>query len=122
MIDIDRLRALANAATPGPWEDSNGDLWSDTFGFLSRDELENADAKFIAAMRNALPALLDTVELAEATRGDMRQQWEAGYEAGTRNADHRLRLALDILDGRFQPTDRIGDLHGAMTRALRGDL
>ena len=50
------------------------------------------------------------------------EAWEAGCEAGVRNADHRLRLALDILDGRFQPTDRIGDLHGAMKRALRGDL
>lgn len=37
-------------------------------------------------------------------------------------AETRLRLALDILDGRFQPTDRIGDLHAAMKRALRGEL
>lgn len=122
MIDIDQLRALADAATPGPWEGSGGDIWSDTHGFLSRDELENADAAFIAAMRNALPALLDTVEVAEGIRGDMRQQWEAGYEAGIRSADRRLRLALEILDGNFQPTDRIGDLHGAMKRALRGEL
>lgn len=122
MIDTDRLRALANAATPGPWEDSGGDIWSDTHGFLSRHGLGDADATFIAAMRNALPALLDALEIAEAIRGDLRQKWEEGYEAGIRNADHRLRLALDILDGRFQPTDRIGDLHAAMTSILKGEL
>lgn len=37
-------------------------------------------------------------------------------------AEARLRSALDILDGRYKPTDRIGDLHEAMIRALRGDL
>lgn len=128
MIGIDRLRALANAATPGPWEGSNGDLWSDTHGFLSRDELENADAAFIAAMRNALPELLGALEksadeqdaLAEdnitlrntLAQETLRAEW----------AENRLRLALEILDGRFQPTDRIGDLHAAMTNILKGEL
>lgn len=37
-------------------------------------------------------------------------------------AEARLRLALDILDGRFQPADRIGDLHAAMTSILKGEL
>ena len=55
-------------------------------------------------------------------RATSKHVWDSGYEAGTRSADRRLRLALDILDGRFQPTDRIGDLHAAMTRALKGEL
>lgn len=37
-------------------------------------------------------------------------------------AETRLRLALEILDGRFQPNDRIGDLHVALTSILKGEL
>lgn len=69
----DQLRALANAATPGPWEadhseennysiKSPGTEWGDGYAWVS----DPSDAEFIAAARTAIPALLD--ELHEEAR------------------------------------------------------
>lgn len=76
----DDLRRLAEAATPGPWCFYRGDLWTGTAaeleafdamqGDFDPDDFKNdhlfhgdpvrpEDAAFIAAARNALPALLD---------------------------------------------------------------
>ena len=67
-IDRDRLRALAENATPGPWEAEGGDIWNDAHGFLLNPRLDDADADFIAAARTAVPALLDMLDQAEAER------------------------------------------------------
>ena len=62
----DQLRALADKATPGPWEAFHGDIWTDTHGFLLSPGLDDRDAAFIAAARTALPQLLDQLDQAEA--------------------------------------------------------
>lgn len=113
------VRAAAHVA-PQPPGDPMSNI--DRLRALAEKPMESMRATELAEIRVALPWLLDTLEVREAARSDLRQQWEAGYEAGIRNADHRLRLALDILDGQFQPTDRIGDLHAAMTNILKGEL
>lgn len=84
-IDLDELRKLADAATPGPWE--AGDVWvytkpiysddnrlSDVLGMKFADEdrasSEHArglrNAEVIAAARTAVPELLDRLAAAEA--------------------------------------------------------
>lgn len=69
------LRAIAAAATPGPWTTSSA--WSVRSG---RDELvaatsyynHEADAEFIAAARTAIPALLAEIERLVSERGALR--------------------------------------------------
>ncbi|HET8627406.1 MAG TPA: hypothetical protein VFL91_08300 [Thermomicrobiales bacterium] len=56
--DLARLAALAHAATPGPWE-RFGAIWAETA--LVADTRTAADAAFIAASREAVPALVATV-------------------------------------------------------------
>ncbi len=80
---IARLRALHEAATPGAWEaDLEGDRhdqpllygptrdrWIALFPhqcLVSTQREGQADCELIAAMRNALPALLDAVDAAVA--------------------------------------------------------
>lgn len=77
-IDLDRLDALAAAATPGPWQE-DGPWWSNhvsgwvittgadrnavAYQPLGWDRLPTsaADAAFIAAARDAVPALVAEV-------------------------------------------------------------
>lgn len=79
-VDIDKLRALCDAATPGPWEWNDGFLWNvehDT-GVLSHSHIPEDNAcqecsagtrwpisdenkAFIAAARAAVPELLDEI-------------------------------------------------------------
>lgn len=73
--DRDQLRALASAATPGPWEadysgennysiKSPGTEWGDGYAWVS----DPSNAEFIAAARTAIPVLLDQLEQAERDR------------------------------------------------------
>ena len=88
-IDRDRLRELASGATPGPWEaqdydDHPGDegscvlthepergtraiAYAIAYPWTTPESCE-ADAEFIAASRQAVPALLDMLDQAEAER------------------------------------------------------
>lgn len=83
MTDTDRLRAIAQAATPGPWWN---DVADDTFGqsehFVASkdrgrqvcsycsDPDESADAEYIATFDPLLvAAMLDVVLAAEETPG-----------------------------------------------------
>lgn len=56
---LDALAALDQAATPGPWRAASGSVetivMSETVATM---RLDDADAALIAAMRNALPALI----------------------------------------------------------------
>ena len=73
---VAELRALSEAATPGPWWHSAGGTWIGTQAkntgdpgiFIARDGIHPRRAKsncaFITAARNALPALL--ADLADA--------------------------------------------------------
>lgn len=75
-IDIDSLRALADAASPGPWEDGTASCCPD-MGWVDGPKgvvcpvyqgtkvthtLDANDAAFIAAARTAVPWLLDEIE------------------------------------------------------------
>lgn len=88
------LRRLADAATPGPWEAESYDtdgwrgvIWGDTGAEgaprLGAD-MPLADAKFCAAARTAVPALLDEVERLEAA---LRIAEYDAHVIGPANAD-----------------------------------
>lgn len=77
----DRLRALCEKATAGPWfldgsgiccGVSQGTSWQDR-GLFVTDETTYADGKFIAAARTALPALLDALDAMEAERDSAKR-------------------------------------------------
>lgn len=80
-IDIDAIRARAEAATPGPWADHDGPLLEDVVAYIYSD----ADEAFIAHAREDVPALLAEVErlgigalrAAEAERDRLRAQVQA---------------------------------------------
>lgn len=61
-IDIAKLRALCDAATPGPWVNGEDELAESPDGFYFTWEGRDSDAALIAASRTAVPSLLDEVE------------------------------------------------------------
>ena len=83
-LDLAELRRLHEAATPGPWRTSREDMDSfvgssdgglESVAYIYRDPADRIpvigtsyrnDSRLIAAMRNALPALLSIAEAAEA--------------------------------------------------------
>ena len=77
-IDRDRLRELAENATPGPWEYPGELLGLPCTTVFAGDpkrthaayvaEMGPQDGAFIAAARTAVPALLDMLDQAEAER------------------------------------------------------
>lgn len=89
-VDVAELRGLLEAATPGPWACNEepegwmpheGRVWATGMPHDLADEvadtLDHRDAAFIAAARNALPALLDRLEAAEATEKDAARDYGA---------------------------------------------
>ena len=67
----DAWRKLADAATPGPWEEvaesgewwiTGPDIFNDVVMTSDASEISQADADFICAARAAVPALLAEVE------------------------------------------------------------
>ncbi len=84
MTDIESLRALHEAATPGPWfVEMAGDFdhecaiiecarWN---GYINTIDLgsDHDTANLIAAMRNALPDLLDGLERLRAEKAQLLQ-------------------------------------------------
>jgi hypothetical protein len=90
-VDLDNLRSICDAATPGPWldEHDDGDIESFTISATNsasivvvveaeegefdddiRDVLAN-DFAFIAAARAAVPMLLDRVKELEGEVGEL---------------------------------------------------
>lgn len=108
MSTIEELRALLAAATPGPWEHRQHEgmhALAARDGWAMESEPDDsddgarvaADFALVAAMRNALPALLDVAEAARAvarSAGPGRACWTVG-----RHDIERLRAALARLDG-----------------------
>lgn len=100
----DQLRALADAATPGPWEADHseednssikeqGREWWDGLAFAGRPD----DAAFIAAARTAVPALLDALTRAEAqseTRLAQVNYWRAEARTQRHRADDQEDRAI----------------------------
>jgi hypothetical protein len=78
VLDLPALLALAEAATPGPWE-SGTDGWVET---VSGDEQTERDAAFIAAANpTAVKELVSRLQAAEAARERARalaDEWFQG--------------------------------------------
>ncbi len=103
--ELDRLEALANAATPGPWSGEAGSVvnWHDrTFDMEWIDNRRkstaqrDADCEFIAAAREAIPALIATLRKARKAEQDLCACLLAYIDAPTNPATHAellLRLA-----------------------------
>ena len=122
--DRDRLRGLAENATPGPWEYPGELLGLPCTTVLAGDpkrthaayvaEMGPQDGAFIAAARTAVPALLDMLEKAEAERdkyihliGVLAEQVaarEANQEQG--------RMALDRVRELHQPCNHDAPCRG----------
>ena len=86
MTDLDKLRKLEKAATPGPWAGVGeryvsqappetswpGSIWhemeDDVLSVLVDGDINEANVRLIVAMRNALPDLLDVAEAAQMVR------------------------------------------------------
>ena len=102
----DRLRALVDETSPGPWESILSLAWGEQYPALSIqpvDEawdqdpahpccapLEEADVEFIAAARTAVPQLLDQLDQQEAEL----DSWMArAYEAEKRAWQAEKRIA-----------------------------
>lgn len=127
-VDIEALRALERAATPGPW-DADEDAWilasDDDRGFVAQvfdglrptatDETSAlANAAFIAAARNAFPALADEVERLRAAleqaaesvaraavfRRSSETENEHLRELLTRAREH-IDGEIDVIDGDY---------------------
>ena len=96
-LDLGRLRALLEKATPGPWRaveaetafriQRASDPWNyittatySPLGGIPKWEGMQANAALIVAAVNALPALLSRVEELEATVA----QWKEGVESANR--------------------------------------
>ncbi|TBL44278.1 hypothetical protein EYA84_02215 [Verrucosispora sp. SN26_14.1] len=74
-IDLDRIEALTNAATDGPWvAHPDGLVWTEQprIGDPVSGSTEIADAEFIAVTRTAVPVLLVIAEAARYVVGDRR--------------------------------------------------
>lgn len=63
--ELDRLEALANAATPGPWVAD--ERWvEDADEYDIGEAQETSDAEFIAAARTAIPQLIAEIRRLQA--------------------------------------------------------
>ena len=130
-IDRDRLRELAENATPGPWEASNTTVAAITgpggcggcSGLLSPahepscywSEIAGAceaDAEFIAASRQAVPALLDMLDQAEAERDQAQAALDRVRELH-QPCNHDAPCRGDCSEcGQHMPCDTIRALDG----------
>jgi hypothetical protein len=101
--ELDKLRELANAATPGPWHTMcvfgswdlpvavENDKGMQVFEVQGR--FGHTDAAFIAASREAVPKLIDEVERLRVPAELYEPACEAIGELQEENA--RLRAALE---------------------------
>ena len=101
----EQLRALADAATPGPWE-VHGSLigigrakpdFGQTWGLRWRQDIE-----FICAARTAIPQLLDQLDRAEhriarlEAQTDIRGRAVVMYRERAREAEARVKAVRAI--------------------------
>lgn len=111
--ELDRLEALANAATPGPWVVNGGVpeqvvhsptkrhpnrtsfmpiVWLQQTDYASGEyvaDMMDGDAQFIAAARDAVPALVAEVK---RLRGLVEAAYREGWKTGTWSAEDTAEL------------------------------
>jgi|HigsolmetaAR202D_1030399.scaffolds.fasta_scaffold01008_22 hypothetical protein len=124
MIDIQELRRLYEAATPGPWHwryDDALEKWTIAPGILiadhtdgtpGGDELDVANANLIPAMHAAFPFLLaeaaDAARLrleSDLLRASLREIALQDAARIARDPDLPRRIALNALQWREEQTD-----------------
>lgn len=136
---IAELRALAAAATPGPWGIyvdglsvmARGNLVTDLH---QRGPLAKDDAAFIAAARSALPEALDHIEQLRGINGDLGRGVAGGLEAiarvrtlvsdwvGDPLREYAAEVVLAALDGPQTPQEPRATAAAPMVRKLGSDL
>ena len=139
--DRNRLRKLADAATPGPWENTRngvqqslaaatkvGDYKYEGVGIVPEEYVRQEDAEFIAAARTAVPALLDALASAEdrATQAKARiRHLEATAQITVREAlraeaerDEWRQTALDERGAALDALEQI-KVRNARIKAVR---
>ena len=128
--DTERLRKLAAEATPGPWHPHPAGkyVWTEELGGIiqnwSDDANAVADVEFIAAAREAVPALLDRIARLEA-QADIRGRAVVMYRDRVREAEARIRyLAQEVLDERGAALDQMEQvqIRDARIKAVQGVL
>ena len=132
----DQLRALADAATPGPWEQVNDHresrviatggehwLWIADTGSVDSPQAQN-DAEFIAAARTAVPQLLDQLDQAEhriarlEAQTDIRGRAVVMYRERAREAEaERDEWRQTALDERAAALDALEQIKARDARA-----
>lgn len=126
-INRDQLRELASGATPGPWIPHPSYVWTSELGGIiqnwSEDANAAADMEFIAAARQAVPALLDMLDQAEADRDwnirSSRLSKEERIKANARadQAEARIQAVRDVLD---RPADDTEDMDSISAHYANG--
>lgn len=100
----DNLRRLAEKATPRPWKLHGLTIWRHDFliiggswGSIDRFPIDGANAAYIAAACNAVPAFLDALEQAER-RADARARADAllAYQLKYRDCELGNGYALQV--------------------------
>ena len=132
-IDRDRLRELAENATPGPWSYSGEILGLPCSTVFAGDPKRTHaayvaamgphDGEFIAAARTAVPALLDMLDQAEQRIRDLTQ--EVRDERGAcldqieqvQARDARIKAVEDVLD---RPADGTEDMDSISAHYANG--
>ena len=121
-IDRDRLRELAENATPGPWEYPGELLGLPCTTVFAGDpkrthaayvaEMGPQDGAFIAASRQAVPALLDMLDQAEAERDQAQAALDRVRELH-QPCNHDAPCRGDCSEcGQHMPCDTIRALDG----------
>jgi len=114
---IHELRALLAKATPGPWTLDPSKEWIVQTAHLTRDvwiiPKTTADIEFIAAARNALPAILERVERAERENRELSDALTARDPShGADGIDRHLRAVMVAASH----VETCGHAHGAVDR------
>jgi len=63
-IDLSELRRLAEAASPLPWEEEDGDIANETRVLFETKFATPEDAQYLVAAANAVPGLCDRLDAA----------------------------------------------------------
>ncbi len=103
MVDLDAIRARAEAATPGPWYVPlyGYSIDTDKKKLLCMmgecvDEQVDADMRFIAAAREDIPALLDEVERLQGMLDNLRSVAENNGIEALREEIKRLKARREM--------------------------
>ncbi len=101
---LERLSAIEQAATPGPWEILDEDeIWSQAKpGHVAETMCNPADAAFIAEARTAMPLLVAAVRAAL----EKADEWAAGsfrHDVSTTVTASCARQLREALSSALQP-------------------